>query len=139
MIQKAQSIGDIGTILHSRLEKLELAKGIPKQDLKKVVISDADSGSDSDDLFKEEEGAGSMMSSDPTKLIDFELIKLLSYCLKLREYKDNEDYEDELMLKAFTLGKATKTKTVIFDMDETLVAAKFEGRIPNGFQPTFKF
>ena len=24
-------------------------------------------------------------------------------------------------------------------MDETLVAAKFEGHIPDGFQPTFKF
>ena len=24
-------------------------------------------------------------------------------------------------------------------MDETLVAAKFEGRIPAGFEPTFKF
>jgi hypothetical protein len=24
-------------------------------------------------------------------------------------------------------------------MDETLVAAKFEGRIPKGFEPTFSF
>lgn len=107
---------------------------------KVVKIVDADSGSDSDDIFKEE-GVGSMMteSTDPSKLIDFELIKLLSYCLKLQEYKSNEEYEDELMLKAFTLGKATKPKTLIFDMDETLVAAKFEGRIPSGFEPTFKF
>ena len=43
------------------------------------------------------------------------------------------------MLKAFTLGKANKPKTLIFDMDETLVAAKFEGRVPTGFEPTFKF
>ena len=24
-------------------------------------------------------------------------------------------------------------------MDETLIAAKFEGHIPSGFEPTFKF
>lgn len=79
------------------------------------------------------------MMTDPTKLIDFELIKLLRYCMKLAQNRESEEYEDELMLKAFTLGKATKPKTVIFDMDETLVAAKFEGRIPHGFEPTFKF
>lgn len=43
------------------------------------------------------------------------------------------------MLKSFQLGKEKKQKLLIFDMDETLVAAKFEGRIPKGFEPTFKF
>lgn len=78
-------------------------------------------------------------TDDPTKLIDLELINLLKFCKNLKEHKENEDYEDELMLKSFQLGKAQKSKTLIFDMDETLVAAKFEGRIPVGFEPTFKF
>jgi hypothetical protein len=64
-------------------------------------------------------------ADDPSKLIDLELIKLLNYCYSLKEHKEQEDYEDELMLKAFQLGKAQKSKTLIFDMDETLVAAKF--------------
>lgn len=76
---------------------------------------------------------------DPTKLIDLELIKLLRYCLRLKEYKETDEYEDELMLKAFTLGKSSGRKTLIFDMDETLIAAKFEGRIPKGFAPNFSF
>lgn len=43
------------------------------------------------------------------------------------------------MLKSFQVGKEKKQKLLIFDMDETLVAAKFEGRIPKDFEPTFKF
>ncbi len=42
---------------------------------------------------------------DPTKLIDFQLIKLLNYCNTLRRYKEEDEYEDELMLKSFQLGK----------------------------------
>jgi len=64
---------------------------------------------------------------------------LLNYCNSLRRYKEEDEYEDELMLKSFQLGKQQKPKTLIFDMDETLVAAKFEGRVPKGFEPTFKF
>ena len=43
------------------------------------------------------------------------------------------------MLKSMQLGTKMKDKTLIFDMDETLIAAKFEGNIPAGFEPTFKF
>ena len=43
------------------------------------------------------------------------------------------------MLKSFQLGHQTKQKLVIFDMDETLVAAKFEGYITEGFEENFKF
>jgi len=43
------------------------------------------------------------------------------------------------MLKSLQLGTKSKDKLLIFDMDETLIAAKFEGHIPNGFDPTFKF
>ena len=40
-------------------------------------------------------------------------------------------------MKGFALGKISKKKTLIFDMDETLVAAKFEGKVPKTFEPTF--
>lgn len=43
------------------------------------------------------------------------------------------------MNKAFELGKKTAPKLLIFDMDETLVAAKFEGRIPPKFEKTFGY
>lgn len=43
------------------------------------------------------------------------------------------------MLKSLQLGTKTKDKLLIFDMDETLIAAKFEGHVPNGFEATFKF
>ena len=43
------------------------------------------------------------------------------------------------MLKSLQLGTKTKNKLLIFDMDETLIAAKFEGNIPEGFETTFKF
>jgi len=36
-------------------------------------------------------------------------------------------------MKAIELGKKTKPKLLIFDMDETLVAAKFAGHVPDKF------
>ena len=41
------------------------------------------------------------------------------------------------MMKAVTLGKVTHKKLLIFDMDETLIAAKFHNRLPAGFETTF--
>ena len=69
---------------------------------------DDDNSSGSDDLFEKDEISGSMMNKeidDPSKLIDLELINLLNYCHKLLSFKSQDDYEDELMLKAFQLGK----------------------------------
>lgn len=43
------------------------------------------------------------------------------------------------MMKSIELGKATKEKTLILDMDETLIAAKFEGKQPKNFQSNFTF
>lgn len=42
-------------------------------------------------------------------------------------------------MKSFQLGNPTKSKLLIFDMDETLIAAKFKGSIPEGFVENFKF
>ena len=43
------------------------------------------------------------------------------------------------MLKSLQLGTKRKDKTLIFDMDDTLIAAKFEGSKPIEFEPPFKF
>ena len=82
---------------------------------------------------------GNNEEADPSKLIDLELVNLLRYCHELLQQKENEEYQDDVMMKSIQLGTKTKDKLIIFDMDETLIAAKFEGMIPNGFEPTFKF
>lgn len=43
------------------------------------------------------------------------------------------------MMKSTELGKKTKEKTLILDMDETMIAAKFEGKEPPGFKSNFSF
>jgi Dullard-like phosphatase family protein len=43
------------------------------------------------------------------------------------------------MMKSLELGKKTKEKTLILDMDETMIAAKFEGKTPSKFQSQFSF
>lgn len=56
---------------------------------------------------------------------------MLKFCDELRKThkrEDNDDYQEELLNKALELGKKTKEKTVLLDMDETMIAAKFEGK-----------
>ena len=43
------------------------------------------------------------------------------------------------MLKSLQLGVQKKGKLLIFDMDETLIAAKFAGSVPLNFESTFNF
>lgn len=76
---------------------------------------------------------------DPSKLIDLELVNLLRYCNELQQQKESDEYQDEIMLKSIQLGTKTRDRLLIFDMDETLVAAKFDGHVPSGFEATFKF
>lgn len=74
-------------------------------------------------------------------LIDAELISLLKFCNDLYNETKNEnpDYEDELMMKSMELGKKTRSKLLILDMDETMVAARFHNKLPTGFVTDFKF
>ena len=77
------------------------------------------------------QGNSMMAEQDPSKLIDLDLVNLLKFCDELRKNhknEDNDDYQEELLNKALELGKKTKEKTVILDMDETMIAAKFEGK-----------
>jgi hypothetical protein len=41
--------------------------------------------------------------------------------------------------KSFELGHKTKQRVLVFDMDETLVSARFEGRCPENFYENFSF
>lgn len=64
-----------------------------------------------------------------------ELLNLLKFCGDLFEkYKgNNEDYAEEIMLKSIELGKKTKQKVLVLDMDETMVSARFKNKMPEGF------
>ncbi len=75
----------------------------------------------------------------PSKLIDLELLNLLKYCGDLtQEYKlNNEDYQEEIMLKSLELGKKVKQKVLVLDMDETMVSARFKSKLPAEFQTHF--
>ena len=77
--------------------------------------------------------------TDPSKLIDLELINLLKYCYTLTRFKDEDNYQEEVMMKSIELWKKTAQKLLIFDMDETIVAAKFKGNVPAKFEKTFSF
>ncbi len=77
--------------------------------------------------------------NNPQKLIDYDLLNLLKYCGELYDaYKNsNEDYQEQIMLKSIELGKNTKQKVLVLDMDETMVSARFKSRLPAGFQTHF--
>lgn len=79
------------------------------------------------------------MSQDKEQLIDLELVNLLKYCSELHDKHklDNEAYQEEIMLKSIELGKKTKQKLLILDMDETMVSARFRSRLPQGFKDEF--
>jgi predicted HAD superfamily phosphohydrolase YqeG len=42
------------------------------------------------------------------------------------------------MLKSVELGKKTKQKALILDMDETMVSARFRHKLPEGFKTDFE-
>ena len=41
------------------------------------------------------------------------------------------------MLRSIELGKKTRQKVLILDMDETMISARFETRLPDGFETNF--
>lgn len=43
------------------------------------------------------------------------------------------------MMNSIELGKKTKEKTLVLDMDECMIAAKFEGKQQKNFQANFSF
>lgn len=125
--------------LQKNIEKKTKARGISQ------YLEDANSDddfSDDGDEFQDKDGIDkSMMAEkDPSKLIDLELIKLLKFCDDLRKkHKKTDEYEEDIMMKSIELGKKTKEKVLILDMDETMIAAKFEGQQPPKFVSQFSF
>ena len=61
----------------------------------------------------------------PQSLIDMKLIETLRFCHLLCQANkfNNEDYASIVLMKSIELGKRTKSKVLVFDMDETLVSA----------------
>lgn len=101
---------------------------------------DYNSEFDNSEFNIDDEHGKDVQVEDPSKLIDLELVSLLKYCSKLQEqYRDSDDYQDELMSKSLELGARNKDKTVILDMDETMIAAKLGSKLPKNFHPTFCF
>lgn len=83
--------------------------------------SEFDDGGD-DDVFGNDKSM--MAEKDPSKLIDLELVRLLNFCNNLKnKHQETEEYQENVMMKTFSIGKNTKDKTLILDMDETMIAA----------------
>jgi len=148
-IQTFKSENQLGMQFKSQLDQLHknLDKKAKKSGISKYLDNDAESNSDDgsfddgkdDDIFGE--GDKSMMAEkDPTKLIDLELVNLLKFCNDLKiKHKETDEFQEELMMKSVELGKQHKGKTLILDMDETMIAAKFEGKEPKGFKANYTF
>lgn len=116
------------------------AKGGQKTGISKYLSEDT--GSEDEDEFDGDDDDGTfqhldktIMNTDKEQLIDVELVNLLRYCQELfnKHKKDNENYSEEIMLKSIELGKKTKQKLLILDMDETMVSARFKAKLPDGF------
>jgi len=142
----------------SKLHNLQKAhtkvlKGKEKKGIAKYLVEDDDSDSNgsvnSDDDGKDDLsggqylGAKSIMQTTedhPSKLIDLELLNVLKFCQELYQgYKENnDDYQEEIMMKSIELGKKNKQKVLVLDMDETMVSARFANRLPPGFVKTFE-
>ena len=71
----------------------------------------------------------------PQSLIDMKLIETLRFCYLLYQANkfDNEDYASIVLMKSIELGKRTKQKVLVFDMDETLVSAWKASKEPDPF------
>lgn len=124
----------MGNMFKSQL--IQIQQNLEKKTKKTRGISqyfdnnDDDSGDDEfdDDEFGDGGDKSMMAEKDPSKLIDLELVNLLKFCNDLKnKHKETDDYQEEVMMKSLELGKKTKEKTLILDMDETMIAAKFEG------------
>lgn len=141
-LSKPKSLDNIGHVVNSRLQELELnqkeqAKPAKKQGIDKYLMADGADSDSSADSFEAAQDASTVSlqttEQDATKLIDIELIKLLKYCFSLQEVRESDDYQGNLIDKSIELGKKTHDKLLIFDMDETLIAAKQGDKLPDKF------
>ena len=98
---------------------------------------DQDDDNDNDDVFGKDDTKKPLQNT--SKLIDMELVKLIKFCNDLKiKFKDTEDCQMALIEKALELEKQDKEKTLILDMDETMIATSFEGKLTTNFQSDFE-
>jgi hypothetical protein len=145
-LQGSKSSNDMGNINKSHLEQVH--KNLEKKTKKVRGVSlYLDNGDDDDDDFSDDDFGGDEKNltggGDPNNLIDLELVGLLKFCNDLKiKYKDTDDHAEEIMMKSIEVGKKTKEKILLLDMDETMIASKFEdkdGKLPDKFKPNFVF
>ena len=127
-LNKIKSDSNMDSMYTSKLYNLQKAhtkvlkeKEKEKKGIAKYLVEDDDSdsnGSDNsddghDDLSGGQYlGAKSIMQTEdhPSKLIDLELLNVLKFCQDLYQgYKENnDDYQEEIMMKSIELGKKNK-------------------------------
>lgn len=103
--------------------------------------SDDDDGYDdeTDDVFDKKDGDGEDKNNQ-SKLIDMQLVKLIKFCNDIYvKHHDSVEYQEELMMRALEIGKKEKEKTLILDMDETMIGTQFEGKMTENFNADFEF
>jgi hypothetical protein len=96
---------------------------------------DSNSSSNSSDFFEEEDedyynkslGAADIGGKDPSELIDKPLIDLFRFTAKF--VPPNLDY---ILKNSVEIGEVTRHKTLILDLDETLVHAMINPKEENG-------
>lgn len=142
MLEKSRSTNNnMGMVNSSMMNQIKqnVQKKTKNRGISQYLDNDAES--DDDEFDNEDGGNKNMMGvEDPSKLCDLELINLLKFCNELKNrYKETDDHQEEVMMKSLELGKKTAEKTLILDMDETLIAAKFEGKEQKHFKTSFKF
>lgn len=101
---------------HRKPGKGRDAKGNAKTGISKYLSEDTgsededefDNNDDADDTFQHLDKT--IMNNDKEQLIDLELVNLLKYCDELynKHKLDNENYQEEIMLKSIELGKKVK-------------------------------
>lgn len=128
----------MGYVFKSQLEIIQ--KNLEKKTKKRGISQYMDDNDDddnsefSDDDFDQQDNKDMTAEKDPAKLIDLELVNLLKFCNDLKnKHKESDDHQEAVMMNSIELGKKTKEKTLILDMDECMIAAKFEGKQQKNF------
>ena len=134
----------MGNVFKSQLEIIQ--KNLEKKTKKRGISQYLDDNDDddnsefSDDDFDASDNKNMTGEKDPGKLIDLELVNLLKFCNELKiKHKESDAHQEAVMMNSLELGKKTKEKTLILDMDECMIAAKFEGKQQKNFQANFSF
>lgn len=95
-ISKSHTLNEIEDMFSNKLaemkdkmmaeqDKIQERKGNGKSGLDAFIAEDSDESDDSFEEGNDEAGKSMMAATDPSKLIDLELVNLLRYCYELNE------------------------------------------------------